>query len=261
MTIPDDPRGAPEATGTAGPARPRVRRPQPERTAPQRSRATGAGLGETSRDPAADPTISEAVSQAVKMGYDVITDNIRQGRQAAERFRHGEYNMREVPGDLETAGLRLLQLARELSTTTFDVCERLLKELGSGGGATDRTTEAPPFRPTVTRSAPPAPTPDPGLMRLTTRFAGGAAATSHTPSLNRPKQPTMAADVTASPLARREPGAEPISGIAFQTDLAVEGLIAVVTIPQGQPPGVYVGLVFAKGQDVPLGALTVEVAA
>ena len=119
----------------------RVRRPEAAGRAP--NRASPAASGGPAADPAKpkgpapkaktppEPKVSEAVAHAVKMGYDVIAQNIRQGREAAERFRQGEYSLRDAPGDLEVASLRLLQLARELSTTTFDVCERLLKELGA----------------------------------------------------------------------------------------------------------------------------------
>ena len=272
MTTPEDRPAASKAAKAKGPAKARVRRPQPERTGPQRSQPKAASTPPPIiamapvRDPAADPKISDEVSRAVRMGYDVIADNIRQGREAAERFRQGQYNMREVPGDLEVAGLRVLQLARELSTTTFDICEKLLKELGTALGAPDPTGGNPPFRPVVKPASPltPAPTPPttaPGAMKLTVRFQGNAKATSRSQALSRPEQPTLAADITVAPLASRDPKAKPIAGVAFQSDLTVEGLVAVVTVPAGQAPGVYSGLVFAKGQDVPLGVLTVEVAA
>jgi hypothetical protein len=117
----------------------------------------------------------------------------------------------------------------------------------------------------VKPGAPPSPaqppTPAPNVMKLTIRFQGAAKATGRTQALSRPDQPTLAADITAAPLSARNPQAQPITGVVFQSDLAVEGLVAVVTIPDGQAPGVYSGLVFAKGQDAPLGVLTVEVTA
>jgi len=53
------------------------------------------------------------------------------------------------------------------------------------------------------------------------------------------------------PGPKRDPCLEP--------DLAVGGLIATVTIPAGQSPGVYSGLVYAESQPAPLGVLTIEV--
>ena len=199
MTTPEDGPSPPPPSGGPHP-KPRIRRPQPQRAGPRRARGPASEPPPTP-DPGADPRISEAVSEAVKMGYDVITENIRQGRAAAERFRQGAYNIREAPGDLETAGLRVLQLARELSTTTFDICERLLKELGSMAGAPDRTAEAPPFRPGPTPS-PPAPArtaESPPGLKLTTRFVGAVKASAHTETLARPKAPTSAAEPAGTP--------------------------------------------------------------
>ena len=101
-------------------------------TARSRSRRTEPRApGVNPADPAPDvASLSDEVAHAVKEGYDVIAENLKQGRIAASRFRQGNYNIRDVPGDLEDVGLRMVRLARELSNTTFDICERLLKELG-----------------------------------------------------------------------------------------------------------------------------------
>ena len=152
--------------------------------------------------------MTDAVGHAVKMGYDVISENIRQGREAAQRFRHGEYSMREAPGDLEIATLRLLHLARELSTTTFDVCERLVKELGNQRPPDDRSSDLPGFWSAGPASAPTAKPPaaaaaDPAVMKVTVRFDGAPKAIAHTTSLMRPQRPTPAAGLSATPACRQ----------------------------------------------------------
>src|SRR5262249_21736359 len=105
--------------------------------------------------------INEAVAHAVKLGYDVIADNIQQGREAAARFRQGKYRLREAPGEIEVAAHRLLGLARELSKTTFDVCERLLTELAAQKPPYDRTRSVPPFREPAPSVKPVKPAPPP----------------------------------------------------------------------------------------------------
>jgi hypothetical protein len=97
-------------------------------------------------------------------------------------------------------------------------------------------------------------------MRVTVRFPNGAKARAHTAVLTRPKHPTAAADISAQPLVPRTAGAKPIGGVVFETDVSVEGIVARVTVPDGQAPGVYSGLVHAKREDVPLGVLTIEIA-
>jgi len=267
MTTPEGPVTGSEASNAS--ATPRATRPQPQRTGPIRSQsvweapvpdpAPGPGTA-GAPDNAAGAPVSESVARAVKMGYDVIAENIRQGRIAAERFREGEYNIREVPGDLEVAALRLLKLARELSTTTFDVCEKLLKEIAANAPAKARTAGVPPF-PAPSPDPPPSTTKaaDPRMMRLTVRFEGGPPAQGHTTHLERPSEPTAPSDITADPLAARDAGLSPITSVRFDVDMALEGLVAIVQLPQNQAAGIYSGLVHTPHSKVPLGVLTIEV--
>jgi len=228
-----------------------------QQTKPNRS---GKKPKASTNDASAPPehTVSESVSHAVKVGYDVIAENIRQGREAAARFRQGEYNVRDVPNDLQDMALRLVTLARELSKTTLDVCERLLKEVGDS--PEDRTKKVAPF-PNVAPAAqkPSAPAADPGMMKVTIRFTGGGKGVARTATLSRPRRPTAPGEISVTPLSRRAAGAKPIGGVSFETDMSVEGIVAVVNIPKKQEPGIYSGQVYAKGDEVPLGVLTIEV--
>jgi hypothetical protein len=247
----------------------RVRRPEGTGRAPNRASARATDPAKP-KDPAtttkapSEPKVSEAVAHAVKLGYDVIAQNMRQGREAAERFRHGEYKLKDAPGDLEIASLRLLQLARELSTTTLDVCERLVKELAAQRPPSDRTESVPAFR-EAAAAANPAPVRTTGpsapaqpMMKVTVRFEGAPKAVAHTDSLTRPRLPTAASDISGAPLAPSSGRAAAITGVRFDMDASVEGIVAVVTVPKGQAHGFYSGLVHAKGEPIPLGVLTVE---
>jgi hypothetical protein len=265
MTTPEERSGKRRKSRKGGEAESHLRRPELKRSSPKRAMAAGEGVAhgyqagpDPSSAPKHDPSISESVAHAVKAGYDVITENIQQGREAAARFRQGQYNVRDVPGDLEVVALRLVQLARELSTTTLDICERLLKEIGAQRPPTDRAAAVPPFREPSATGYQVGPE-EPGLMKLTVRFTGRAKAASRTSVLARPRRPTSAGDLSVTPLARRDGEGKPIRGVNFESDVSVEGLIANVAVPTGQAPGVYSGLVYAKDDDVPLGPLTVEI--
>jgi hypothetical protein len=246
------------SAGDPGQGSGHVKRPEPEREGPKRA-GDGAPTGKTAKDVPADLEISEAVAHVVKLGYDVIAENIQQGREAAARFRQGKYRLREAPGEIEVAAQRLLSLARELSTTTFDVCDRLLAELAAQKPAHDRAKSVPPFRERSDTPAKPAPAPaDTGMMKVTVVFEGAPKAKSHTASLARPSRPAAPADVTAQPLAASGSGASPIAGVSFEADVSIDGIVARVNVPKGQPKGFYSGLVHAKGDPIPLGVLTVE---
>lgn len=252
MTIPESPTDNHGSDKVANDATTRVKRPIPDKTGPQRS-----ALPDSPDKLGDDPTISESVAHAVRAGYEVVSDNIRLGREAAERFRHGQYNIRDVPNDLNSATVRLLGLARELSTTTFDVCARLLKEAGAAQPPHDRSTPPPPFHAT--------PAPRPGgykavnVLNVTIRFDGARAAIAHPAQLTRPPKYTSPSGISVTPLRPRAAGAPPITEVSFGVDLSVEGLVATVRIDEGQPPGVYSGVVYAEGVAAPVGLLTVEI--
>ncbi|HEV2364705.1 MAG TPA: hypothetical protein VGS12_10980 [Caulobacteraceae bacterium] len=283
MTTPEAPAGGATA-GPASKASGRVQKPKVERVGPQR--ANGPARGSSG-----ERTISDAVAHAVKEGYDVIAQNIHQGRLAAERFREGNYPIGAVPGDLETAALRMLNLARELSATTFDIAERLVKGIAATASTGDRTAAVPAFRQTGTPpaatgyQAAPATAPSatgyraapataatasgvaaggPSVMPLSTRFTGDGAAKaqSRTEFLKPPRTPTQPKDISATALSPRSGAGSAIAQVSFEAaDIALGGLVAIVTVPGGQAAGTYTGLVFAGDDEAPLGALSIEIVA
>ncbi|MFZ9395120.1 MAG: hypothetical protein ACO25F_03545, partial [Erythrobacter sp.] len=205
-----------------------------------------------------------------------------QGREAAEHFRQGEYNFRDVPHDLQKLTLHLLGLARQLSGTMLDLCEQLVQQVPVSGGPPPPGEVAatnPPFRdyhhknaegqapieggqmqraPRMEATAPGITTGPSIGMPLTASFSGSTKAKLLTAQLARPERPTALWEISASPLHANDGKAAAITEIKFQAGDTIGGLLANIAIPKGQPPGVYSGLVFAQGQAVPLGALVIE---
>lgn len=244
----------------------RIRRKAPKRPGPIRAGSFASGTySGGDPDPAApapDPSVSESVAQAVRMGYDVIAENIQLGREAAAKFRQGEYNIRDVPHDAEVVMTRFMHLARELSATTFEVLEQVLKQMGTvqppnaGEGL-------PPFRsPGATAAAKaPAAAADAGRMKLTVEFAGDAKATARTATLDRPRKPAAPGDLFATPLASPGAAGAAITGVSFDVKVGIDGVIATVKVPKKLAAGVYSGLVYVRGDETPLGMLSVEIGA
>jgi hypothetical protein len=245
----------------------RVRRKAPKRAGPIRSGSFASGTysggdGDPAAAPA-DPSVGESVAQAVRMGYDVIAENIQLGREAAAKFRQGEYNIRDVPHDAEVVMTRFMHLARELSATTFEVLEQVLKQMGTvqppNGGE-----GLPPFRSpgaTATAAKAPAAAADAGRMKLTVEFAGDAKATARTVTLDRPRKPAAPGDLFATPLASPGAAGAAITGVSFAVKVGIDGVIATVKVPKKLAKGVYSGLVYVRGDDTPLGVLSVEIGA
>ena len=275
MTTPEAPADPPP------PGARRATRTPPSRHAPHRGFASAPAPGpEPERSPAPnEASTSEAIANAVRLGYDVIGQNIEQGREAAHRFRAGAYSASEAPQDLARLAARMLNLTRELSTTTFDVLERLIQDPNfaasvrqaqpaaspSGADAAGRPTppEFYPGRPpsgarqeAAAPAPPPAPAPAPATLDLTCAFSGDRPAVMRVGTLSRPDQPAF---LVVSALTAVDPALTPISDVTFSSAQTGDGVVAQIPIRQDQPAGLYSGVICAYDTQIALGMLTIEV--
>ncbi|MDG5747596.1 hypothetical protein P8Q88_05325 [Qipengyuania sp. XHP0207] len=315
-------RKGPETKGKAGERRSRVKRKAPARSGPIR---TGSHLPLTgqhqppysnhsghadqhghsqhpghfeSMSPSAradgnldEGMINKGVADSVRLAYKVFSDTVAQGRLAAEQFRHGNYNMRDVPVDVQILGNRMIRLTRELTETTLNILERLLKQVGevpqtppqrlrgtvppfpTGGhsnGQAPPTSEPPSQAAPPTGQQPPSDDQAPpsshsgsatGLrneLDLTVRFKGKETAKMRSSPLVRPSTPTLPSELSITPMQPIQGKAAPIADVSFEADLNGK-LIATVTIPAKQAPGIYSGIVVPKHTEIPLGVLTIEI--
>ncbi|WP_421853270.1 hypothetical protein [Novosphingobium sp.] len=260
------------------PADQRVTRPEPARTAPLRKGATGAPAqpphdaathahGDGHPAGVRDPDVlkvNEAVASTVRSAYDVLSETVAQGRKAAEQFRVGAYNVRDVPEDVRHMAGNLLGLARQLSSATFDICEALLRQTdGAMTPPPPGTTHVPPFQPpkaesTAPKAAPAAAPAPANEIELTMRIEGHDSALAHSHTLARPATPTAAHQFACDGLTLRGGTAPAITGVAFDPHHSGQGLVVTITVPPGRPAGVYVGAVYCATQPLPLGQLVIE---
>ncbi|HLZ83064.1 MAG TPA: hypothetical protein VKQ54_05810 [Caulobacteraceae bacterium] len=213
------------------------------------------------------PPVSQSVADAVRTGYQVVADNVRQGREAAQKFGQGNYNSSNVDKDVKVLTDRMLDLARDLTTTTLDVIERLLLETRSANAGLQAARilaaagAAAAERPVTTSAAEAPPSSPLKAIALTVRFSGAGAdkALDRASLLTRPAVPTEPSAISADPLVTSKEGGQPIGGVSFSACTSVDGVIATIEIPAGQGPGVYSGLVRAPGTVGPVGYLSIEV--
>ncbi|HEY1414513.1 MAG TPA: hypothetical protein VGF42_01345 [Caulobacteraceae bacterium] len=262
---------------------PRKRRAAPKRTGPIRRPAAASAskpakaIRRQEPEEGLDLAVSDAVAQAVRLGYKVLAENLEEGRIAAKQFRVGEYNVRDVPNDLNVLAKRMLNLARDLSTTTFDVLDRVLQD-PTLMKAARRLAEsidpvAPVAKPTAansSKSSAPA-TARPGKtgaaanpisasqsVPLTCRFSGAAKAKVLASWLTSPASPTPLATAGLTTL---ETGVPPIAGVTFHASDDRLGVVAEIQIPPDQAAGVYSGVVVGVDDGRAVGALTIQVGA
>lgn len=222
----------------------RVTRPEPERTAP--NRAPPGAMPETPLDRSAATDVSGVIADAVRAGYEVIGDNLKQGRAAADRYSAGAYHLANATDDVAQLGRRLITLSRELSTTGFDLIGAVLRD--------------PALREAVQRTAVPDPTPGPhpapGGPVPVTCVLRGRPATARPAQLSQPDLPSM---LVTDGLRAIDPAVPPITRISFSAPVVGRGVIATILIPDDQPPGVYNAVIADAVSHQPLGTLTVDV--
>ena len=122
--------------GSASPAG-RAKKPIPERTGPIRDGWTPPGLaGAKGHHTGGHEDVGEAVAEAVRAGYRVIGENLRQGRAAADRRAAGRYEIAGTPGRFvdacnESAG-RTLTFFRSSDRVIIDGNEEVRTESRGG---------------------------------------------------------------------------------------------------------------------------------
>jgi hypothetical protein len=94
-------------------------------------------------------SVNRIISHAVDLGYKVIEDQIRQGRQAAERFRAGAYNSGDAEEDIKKLMERMLYLVKELGVVGFDLASAVIRDPRSSSalGGSDLVIETHTARP------------------------------------------------------------------------------------------------------------------
>lgn len=201
--------------------------------------------------------ISKLVSDAVREGYDVINENLRQGRAAADAHSRNKYRLEDATQDLSKLSKRMMGLSRELGTTLFDllaavVRDPMLHAALQGSKTHDGPTDNP-HQPT-----PPVPTPV-GPVPILVEFTGSPNSTGTAtplPPQVKPPFPKVTALDPVNPTDARSP----LTRVGFGKT-PQGGLRVVVDIPAGQSPGSYEGQIVDRASGVTLSVLTVEVRA
>jgi hypothetical protein len=239
------------------PTRPEARRTGPIRGAGAQRSGPDLGGGANERDEGPLNAISEDVAQAVRVGYEVFSENLKRGREAANAFSQGEYRLGQVPQDAGQTLNDLGRLLKQLTDSSFDILYRLAEIVSTW--KPPGPSDVPPFRSGAGDGADRS-FAAPRALALAVRFSPPAIGRALTLSLERPQGQTSPTEIRASPLAAREGAAPPLTDVTFDFDIASGGLVATVSVPEDQAPGVYSGAVWAATQERPLGVLAIELA-
>lgn len=215
------------------------------------------------------PEVSKVVADAVRIGYDVIARNLNEGRDAADRHHAGRYRLEDAGEDLSQLGQRMLQLSRDLSTTSFDLLGAILRDPNIRDAVarhgSDPAPPPPAAAPTPAAPTPaPAPAPPAGPVEIDCRVRQiGTQREVRATALPLQRPPTLGRlSASLHPLFG---GSQPIQRVSFilETNAAtgVPWLVATIIVTDDHRPGDYSGSIVDSVSRAPLGAISVSVSA
>lgn len=243
----------------------RLHRPDPQRTGPFRQWAMMYRTQDSwnRRDPAtaetngAEPNGAEAngeswqdvVSEGVAVGYRVIEEQISQGKRVAEQISQASYGPAAMTGDVREATERLVRYSADLVALWMEFVNASL-----ANGDLLRTLSAA--------------WPQPGAGAAPGTPAAGAPtafdieiASTRPVRVSVDLKPGAAGRCLATHgLRALESEKPPLTEIAFATERAGGPAVLRLRVPEGQPAGLYTGVVIDQQSGEPLGTLTARLA-
>ena len=261
--------------GSGGP-RPRVARPEPERTMPRRSwstlfapfggadQAANAAGGAAAENGSADAGAGDTVARAVELGYRVIDEYIRQGQKAAQRLSTRTWSPETALRDTQDLTARMTRHASDLVGLWVD-----LLDTSNMTGAWRATTFPWTADPSATAAAsaargpsdengspPPAASPAPaGRTRIAIEIAS-----------DRPAE--VAVDLRSEDTTRKlvvhslravEPEKPRITEIAIEPATPQSPARLRIRVPSEQPAGTYNALVIDEATSRPVGSVSLRI--
>jgi len=201
----------------------RLHRPDPERTMPNRRFSTmfRRDADIDSNAGAAPEAASDEVGDAVRMGYSVIEEQIRQGQRAAEQITGAPFGLGTAATSGKDIANRLMRFTTDLAALHFDLMGVLMQPSGLGGLAGNGApAQSSGSRVSIEIESK-------RKNKVTLDLWAG----KHTAALTVPALHSAESDKT------------PLTDVSFTpgTELAPANLRIV--IPDSQPPGVYSGLI------------------
>lgn len=235
----------------------RLRRKDPERTEPLRrwstlyrapdswNRRDSQTASEAGRPDETADSWRDVVAEGVAVGYRVIEEQIRQGQRVAEQFSEASYGPAAMTGDLREASERMVRYSADLVALWLDFVNATM-----ANGDVLRSLSAA-WQPGA--AAPPS-TPEHGAA--TTGFA--VEVSSNRPVRVHVDVKTGAAGraLAAHALRALEEEKPALTDVAFEPGRDGSPLTVRLRVPDGQPPGLYTGVIADRQTGEPVGTLS-----
>lgn len=214
-----------------------------------KSSQNGSGAGDS------EP-LDSVVSRAVELGYKVVEEQIRQGQEIAGQLASGKIDPTLINGNVSEIGDRILRFYSDMGALWFEMIESVLRNPSMGemfnsfmpetGGSMNGSASNGAGRSTANgRSNIPVEivSSEPTGARVTVEVGTNCEFES----------------MLAQPLRTRDADIRPIDDVRFIPPSDGWPPSICVTIPKGQAPGTYSGLILSAMTDEPVGTLCVHI--
>jgi len=235
----------------------RRKRPSLDRTQPVRSwtatlGSPGGAPPAPVEGPRADakprPRLEDAVSRSVELGYKVVDEYIQQGQRAAQRLSEGKLTAEVLSSEVNDLGGRIARYASDFFGAWVELLE--LAAVGSAARQGETTINGSP---SPEPEPPPARRPAAGGLRVEVQASRPVEV-----SLDLRSERVTGA-IRAHDLRSAEPGKPRLTDVTVRADGNRRAPVLRIGVPDGQPDGVYEGLLIDDATNRPVGSVRVLV--
>lgn len=240
----------------------RAKRPSLDRVTPIRSwnglvrPPETPGPGRTAEEADSKDRVDDVIVRSVELGYRVIDEYVKRGQAAAQRMQHGAYGANDMARDAQGIAGQLVRSATDLAGAWAEFFA-LANGNGNGNGhAAPNGTSAPNGDASGAAEGPPGPAPSnapPWRVRLRVRAARPVET-----ALDLAPVPSDH-PVVVHALRAADGGGARLDEVSVEADAGVATI--VVSIPAPQAAGTYTANVFDDATNLPVGTITVVLAA
>jgi hypothetical protein len=191
-----------------------------------------------------DDSFADTVSKGVRLGYSVIEDQIRRGRQAAGQIGLRSAAGSGLGGDVGDIGQRLLSFSTDLGAFYMDLVDMAMRL----PQRSDRRRDAEPSA-GGTRSAEG----EAAAIAIDIEATGRSRVTLDL------REGTASSELRVPALYALEGGSAPLTAIRFERADGEPATLRI-RVPEDQPPGTYTGVVVDGRTNEPKGTLSIKLA-
>lgn len=206
------------------------------------------------------PALNETIASAVGLGYRVVEDYIRQGRQTAQSIRENRYGPQDMQHDAQELAARVFQYGSEFTALWFEFLGVAMNSPSARGFVDPLETRAAEHSPSDSEAEPdPNVYPNHPTQLRSSQVAlcvEAARPTKVTVDL-KPHDPKVS--FVCHALRAADAMKPRIKEVSVDRGVGTGPVTVTIRVPDDQPEGTYLGAIVDGRTNVPLGIVSLEV--